>query len=103
MKNVIMPLTTSRVIEIGHYLAEFAVDFVPIEADISAYNSNDFFSLIDTWYENFIRYAETNHLVSRDEIFALRENFYGLDVFIKEAAIDAAADTFVAKAKVFRA
>ena len=102
MKNV-MPFTTSRVLEIGHCLAEFAVEFVPVEADISAFNGNDFFSLIDTWYENFIRYAETNSLVTRDEIFALNENFYGLDVFIKEAAIDAATDAIIAKAKVFRA
>jgi hypothetical protein len=96
--NNVMPFTNSRILEIGLYLAEFAVEFVPVEADMNTYDGNDFLLLFDAWYENFIRYAETNSLVTRDERFALYENLNELDGIIKEAAIDAAREAIIAKA-----
>jgi hypothetical protein len=97
MKNV-MPFNDERILEIGLYLAEFALEFVPGDLDLNTYDGNDFLLLFDAWYENFIRYAETNHLIRHDEIVALTENLNELDIFIKEAAIDAAREAIIAKA-----
>jgi len=67
-----------------------SLEFVPGDGDVNAYDTNDFLMLFDTWYDKFIRYAETNRLVSRGELRALTENFDELDSFIKEAAINTA-------------
>jgi hypothetical protein len=96
MKNA-TPITNKRIPEIGLLLAQFALDFVPEDADLNAYNGNDFVLLFDSWYEKFIRYVETNNLVTRFEALVLTENMNELDDLIKEAAIDAARETILAK------
>ncbi|HJZ42016.1 MAG TPA: hypothetical protein VJ203_16725 [Bacteroidales bacterium] len=88
--KIVLPFSDKRIREIGLYLAEFALEFVPGDGDVNAYDTNDFLMLFDTWYDKFIRYAETNRLVSRGELRALTENFDELDSFIKEAAINTA-------------
>jgi hypothetical protein len=96
MKNA-TPITNKRIPEIGRLLAQFALDFVPDDADLNDYNGNDFVLLFDSWYEKFIRYVETNNLVTHFEALVLTENMNELDDLIKEAAIDAARETILAK------
>jgi hypothetical protein len=97
MKNV-MPISKKRILEIGHYLAEFALEFVPGDLDQNTYDASDLLLLFDVWYSNFIRYAETNNLITQDELLILTKNPDELDGFIKEAAIDAAREVIIEKA-----
>lgn len=90
-------LTEERIQDLGHFLAEFALEFVPVGEDINTYDANDFMTLFDVWYQNFILYAETNRLFAMDEKEALLENHNELDCLIKDAAIDAAREIITAK------
>ncbi len=96
MKND-LSFTEKRIHETGLYLAEFALEFLPGDAALNSYDANDFLLLFDIWYNNFIRYAETNGLVSCDELLDMQENRDDLDVFIKAAAIDAAREIIMDK------
>jgi hypothetical protein len=88
--KIVLPFSETRIREIGLYLAEFALEFVPGDADMNRYEPRDFLLLFDTWYVKFILYAETNRLVSRSEIRTLVENYDKLDSYIKEAATNCA-------------
>jgi len=97
MKRV-MTFPNKRILEIGQYLAEFALDFVPGDKNANAYDTIKLTSVIDAWYEKFIRYAETNKLITPEEIWMLNENPNGLVDFIKEAAFRAAQEVLIEKA-----
>jgi hypothetical protein len=84
--KIVLPFSEKRIREIGLYLAEFALEFVPGDTDVNKYDTRDFLLLFDAWYDKFIQYAETNRLVSRSEIRSLVENYDKLDSFIKNAA-----------------
>jgi hypothetical protein len=86
-----------RIKEMGLYLAEFAMDFLPGDADVNAYNANDFLALFDQWYPHFIRYAETNRMLEAGEKDVLQENEGDLIGFIKDAAVDAAREIIMEK------
>ena len=90
--KIVLPFSEKRIRLTGLYLAEFALEFVPGEEDVNSWNASDFLSLFDGVYANFIRYLETNSLVTRQEILVLTENPQELDGFIKEAAIDSARE-----------
>jgi hypothetical protein len=95
------PFTKKRIQTIGLYLAEFALEFAPRHTELSSWEANDFLKLFDNWYRNFIRYAETNQMITLDEILNLHENLNGLDDLIKEAAIDAARDMVIEKTEAW--
>ena len=97
MKKVIS-FPYKRINDIGQYLAEFALEFVPGNADLNKYDDNYFVRVFDTLYEKFIRYAETNNLITREELLILNENPMGMDSYIKEAAIDAVREIIIEKA-----
>lgn len=97
MKRV-MTFPNKRILEIGQYLAEFALEFVPGDKNPNASNPKKLSLVMDTWYEKFIRYAETNKLITPEEIWMLNENPNGLDESIKEAAIHAAREVLIEKA-----
>ncbi|MBP1669465.1 MAG: hypothetical protein H6Q21_1831 [Bacteroidetes bacterium] len=90
-------LTESRINDLGLYLAEFALDFVPGDEDVYSYDANDFLALFDQWFPHFIRYAETNRMFDRGEREALTENIDELVGYIKDAAIDAAREIIMEK------
>lgn len=92
-----LQLTEERIQDLGHFLAEFALEFVPAGEDVNTYDANDFMTLFDVWYQNFILYAETNRMFAMDEKEALLENYNELDCLIKDAAIDAAREIITAK------
>jgi hypothetical protein len=94
MKRV-MTFPNKRIIEIGHYLAEFALEFIPGEKNANTCSTGKLLSVLDAWYDKFIRYAETNKLITHEEIWMLDENPNGLDEFIKEAAINAAREALI--------
>jgi hypothetical protein len=83
---------TRRIEEIGVYLAEFALEFFPIPEDPKDFDTNSFSMFLETWYDRFLRYAETNRMITRDEIWMLNENINRLDEFIKEAAVNTARE-----------
>jgi hypothetical protein len=97
MKRV-MTFPNKRILEIGQYLAEFALDFLQIDKHSGTYSTSRISSVIDLWYERFIRYAETNKLITREEIWMLHENPNGLDESIKEAAMKAVREVLTEKA-----
>jgi hypothetical protein len=92
-----LQLTEERIHDLGLFLAEFALEFVPPEDNVDTYDANDFMALFDTWYQNFIRYAETNRMLAMGEKEALVENDNELDCFVKDAAIDAGREIITAK------
>jgi hypothetical protein len=92
-----LQLTENRVQDFGLFLAEFALEFVPAGEDVNTYDANDFMTLFDAWYQNFIQYAETNRLFAIGEKEALLENDNELDCLIKDAAIDAAREIITVK------
>jgi hypothetical protein len=92
-----LQLTEKRIRDLGLLLAEFALEFVPAGEDVNTYDANDYMTLFDVWYQNFIQYAETNHLFAIGEKEALLENDHELDCYIKDAAIDAAREMIAAK------
>jgi|WetSurSiteA1Bulk_404760.scaffolds.fasta_scaffold00146_4 hypothetical protein len=93
-----MSFPIKRIREIGKYLAEFALEFFQGNADPGSYEADQLLVFFDTWFDNFIRYAETNSLITRDEVQMLTENPNGLDDYIKEAAVEAAREIFMKKA-----
>jgi|GEM_PF-2666154 len=97
MRNT-TPFAKKRILDIGLYLAEFALEFVPGDKGQNPYDADDFLLLFDIWYKNFIWYAKTNTLITCDEVLTLTENLNGLDGLIKEAAIDAAREIIFEKA-----
>lgn len=92
------PFTKKRIVEIGRYLAEFSLEFVPVDKDQNPYDTDDLLLLFDIWYKNFIWYAKTNRLITRDELLTLIENLNGLEGVIKEAAVSVAHDVILEKA-----
>jgi hypothetical protein len=90
-------LTENRINDLGLYLAEFALDFVPGEKDVSSYDANDFLALFDQWFRHFIRYAETNRMFDKGEQEALIENNNELISYVKDAAVDAAREIIMEK------
>jgi hypothetical protein len=90
--KIAMPFSEKRIRLIGTYLAEFALDFIPGSTDTSSWDANDFLALFDREYSHFLRYVETNRLVTRNELLILSENLNELDDLIKEAAIYAARE-----------
>jgi hypothetical protein len=95
--NKLMSFPYKRIFDVGKYLAEFALEFIPGNVDLNKYDDNYFAELFDFWYEKFIRYAETNNLITREELMILNENPNGLDGFIKEAATQAAREIIFEK------
>jgi dsDNA-binding SOS-regulon protein len=93
MKNEsAIKLTEQRINDLGLYLAEFALDFVPGDDDVNTYNANDFLALVDAWFPYFTRYAETNGMLENGEREALAENKDDLVNYIKDTAVDAAKE-----------
>ncbi|MBN1417089.1 MAG: hypothetical protein JW973_18480 [Bacteroidales bacterium] len=92
-----LALTEDRISALGLYLAEFALDFVSDDEDLSIYTASHFLALFDKWYDNFIRHAETNRMFYAGEKEALIENNDDLVSCIKEAAIDAARELILEK------
>lgn len=90
-------LTENRIYDLGLYLAEFALDFVPGEKDVFSYDANDFLELFDQWFRHFIRYAETNRMFDKGEQEALIENNNELISYVKDAAVDAAREIIMEK------
>lgn len=90
--KIAMPFSEKRIRSIGTYLAEFALDFIPGGTETSSWDANDFLTLFDREYPHFLRYVETNRLVSRYELQVLLDNLNELDDLIKEAAIEAARE-----------
>jgi hypothetical protein len=90
-------LTENRINDLGLYLAEFALDFVPSDEDVSSYDANDFLVLFDQWFRHFIRYAETNRMFDQGEQDALTDNSDELVSYIKDAAVDAAREIIMEK------
>jgi hypothetical protein len=90
-------LTENRINDLGLYLAEFALDFVPSDEDVYSYDANDFLTLFDQWFRHFIRYAETNGMLENGEQVALNENNDELVSYIKDAAVDAAREIIMEK------
>jgi hypothetical protein len=95
-ENVIQ-LTEKRINDLGLYLAEFALDFVPTDEDVYSYDANDFLALFDKWFPHFIRYAETNRMFNNGEQGVLAENSDELVSFIKDSAVDAAREIIMEK------
>jgi hypothetical protein len=91
---------TRRIDEIGVYLAEFAMEFFPNLKDPDNFDVNSFSLFLDTWYDRFLRYAETNRMITHDEIWMLNENINKLDEYIKEAAVNTARELIVKKVSV---
>jgi hypothetical protein len=92
-----LQLTEKRIQDLGLFLAEFALEFVPAGEDVNTYDTNDFITLFDAWYQNFIHYAETNRMFAIGEKEALLENDHELDCLIKDSAIDAAREIITLK------
>jgi len=93
MKNEsAIQLTEQRIEDLGIYLAEFALDFVPGDDDVNNYDANDFLALVDAWFPYFTRYAETNGILENGEREALAENKDDLVSYIKDSAVDAAKE-----------
>jgi hypothetical protein len=91
MKNEsAIQLTEKRINDLGLYLAEFALDFVPGDDDVNTYDANDFLALFDAWFPYFLRYAETNRMFENGEKESLAET--ELVSYIKDAAVDAARE-----------
>jgi hypothetical protein len=90
-------LTGKRIDDLGLYLAEFALDFIPGDEDVNAYDANDFLALFNEWFPHFIRYAETNRMFENGEKEALAEDNEELIESIKDAAVDAAREIIMEK------
>jgi hypothetical protein len=92
-----LQMTEQRINDLGLYLAEFALDFLPGDADVNTYDANDFLALFDKWFRHFIGYAETNRMFETGEKKALAENDNDLVSFIKDAAVDFAREIIMEK------
>jgi hypothetical protein len=90
-----MPLAENRIRDLGLFLAEFAMDFVPPRDNVRSYTANDFYELINEWFRDFIRYAETNGMFLNGEKEALLNN--ELVTYVKEAAIGSAREIALEK------
>jgi|PlaIllAssembly_1097288.scaffolds.fasta_scaffold251225_2 hypothetical protein len=97
MKRV-MTFPNKRIHEIGHDLAAFILELMPGDKDMSNWDDSRFLAVFDTWFDKFLRYAETNRLISYEEIWMLNENPNGLDDFIKQVAIEAVREVIIEKA-----
>jgi hypothetical protein len=97
MKRV-MTFPNKRLHEIGHYLAEFTLELAPGDKDMNTWDDSKFLSLFDTWFEKFIRYAETNKLISPEEVWMMNEDPNGLNGCIKDVAVHAAREVITIKA-----
>lgn len=97
MNESAIQLTEQRINDLGHYLAEFSLDFVPVDGALHKYDANDFLALFDAWFQHFIRYAETNRMFENGEREALSENSGEVAGYIKDAAIDAAREIIIEK------
>jgi len=90
-------LTDQRINALGLYLAEFSLDFVPVDSALNKYDANDFLALFDAWFTHFLRYAETNIMFEAGEKEALTLNHSELVSYIKDAAVDAAREIIMEK------
>ena len=90
-------ITPKRLDELGLFLAEFALDFLPAGADVKTYNAGDFLAMFDKWFQPFIGYAETNRMFHDGEREALEEHDTDLINAIKDAAVDAARELIMEK------
>jgi hypothetical protein len=80
---------TKRIAEIGVFLAEFILDLIPNHEETNNFDEHSYLMAFDVYYEKFLRYAETNKLITMYESSILDENPGGLDGFIKDVAIEA--------------
>lgn len=85
-----MSFPNRRIREIGQNLADFALEFVRVDADLNAHDSEYFVMIFDAWFDKFLRYAETNNLITAEEATLILDDPNCLDDFIKDAAIVAA-------------
>jgi hypothetical protein len=92
-----LPMTDQRINDLAIYLAEFALDFIPGDTDVSSYDANDFLALFDEWFSPFVRYAETNRMFDNGEKEALAGDDNELVSCIKDAAVDAAREIIMEK------
>lgn len=102
MRNVMknqnaIELSRQRINDLALYMAEFALDFLPGDADVNVYDANDFLALINEWFPHFLQYAETNRMLEAGEKEALVENDGELISVIKESAVDAAREIVMEK------
>jgi hypothetical protein len=92
-KETGLQLNEKRINELGMDLADFAVENVASNDDLSLYDKNKLLVMFDECYEDFIRYAESSELLNKGEEKVLTENEGDLDDYIKEVAIDTVSET----------
>ena len=93
----VIQLTDQRINALGLYLAEFSLDFVPVDSALNKYDANDFLALFDAWFQHFLTYAETNRMFEAGEKETLALNHSEMVSCVKDAAVDAAREIVMEK------
>ena len=93
-----MSFPKKRITDIGIYLAEFTLDLLHYNEDPNTFDENYYAMAFDAFYQKFLRYAETNRLITHEEARILDEDPNRLYDFIKDVAIDAAREIITEKA-----